>query len=177
MDQTSGVYYDMLGGPSGMNDTNIDKMDDASKAKVYETVDGIKYKAYLEPGGPNGTPLSYNSGTMLSEPPTCTAQPRMIPTDRIWKNFTDACFKYFAKPDADIPGLYSYAYDGFNNWFNGVMLRGWVNVFEESGYKGTHDPIKSFRTTLITDTPTMSRTASFLEICISAGRKANQAVR
>ena len=66
MDQTSGVYYDMLGGPSGMNDTNIDKMDDASKAKVYETVDGIKYKAYLEPGGPNGTPLSYNSGTMLS---------------------------------------------------------------------------------------------------------------
>lgn len=148
MDQANGVYYDMLGGPSGMNDTNIDKMDDASKAKVYETVDGIKYKAYLEPGGPNGTPLSYNSGTMLSGAADLYRATKDDSYRQDMEKLTDACFKYFAKLDADIPGLYSYAYDGFNNWFNGVMLRGWVNVFEESGYKGTHDPIKSFQDNL-----------------------------
>ena len=146
MDQTNGVYYDMLGGPSGMNDTNIDKMDETSKAKVYETIDGIKYKAYLKPGGPSGSPLSYNSGTMLSG----AADLYRVTGDEKYLTdmtaLTDAAFAYFAKPDTVVPGLYTYAYDGFNNWFNGVMLRGWVDVFPF--YEGAADPIGTFQANL-----------------------------
>lgn len=141
-----GVYYDMLGGPSGMNDTNIDKMDDASKAKVYETVDGVKYKGYLKPGGPTGNPLSYNSGTMLSG-----AADLFRVTDNQqylldMSALVDATFKYFAKLGTVVPELYTYAYDGFNNWFNGVMLRGWVDVFPF--YNNAALPIESFQNNL-----------------------------
>ena len=43
-------------------------------------------------------------------------------------------------------GYYSYAIDGFNNWFNGVLLRGYVDAFPFDGAASA--PIDSFQKNL-----------------------------
>ena len=149
-----GVYYDMLGGPSGLLNekgeatTKIHEMDDTSLGKVYETIDGVKYKAYLKQGGPTGNPLSYNSGTMLSGAADLYKATQNATYKQDMEALTDACFSYFAKLGTVVPEHYTYAYDGFNNWFNGVMMRGWADVYSASQYDGTASPLKSFQDNL-----------------------------
>lgn len=125
-----GLYWDMMGGSNDIQ---------------YEMVDGIRYRKNTPSSGPSGDPLSYNSGTMLSG----AADLYRVTGDEKYRQdmeaLTDACFSYFAKEGTVVPGYYSYAYDGFNNWFNGVMLRGWADVFYASGYPGTEPCLKSFQ--------------------------------
>lgn len=114
--KSDGVYFDMLGA-DGFNGDNI----------AYETVDGIKYRAHNKIQRPVGRAYSYNTGTMLSG----AADLYRITKDQVYLNdmtsLSTTAFRYFAKTSSK-EGLYEYAVDGFNNWFNGVLLRGWVDV-------------------------------------------------
>lgn len=126
-----GVYWDMMGGSNEIR---------------YETVDGEKYRMNTPSSGPVGNPLSYNSGTMLSG----AADLYRVTKDEKYLNdlkaLTDASFKYFAKLGTVKPDLYTYAYDGFNNWFNCVLMRGYVDAYP--AYDGAAAPIDSFQKNL-----------------------------
>lgn len=126
-----GVYWDMMGGSNNIS---------------YETVDGVEYRKNTPSSGPTGAPLSYNSGTMLSG----AADLYRVTGDSRYKEemtaLTDAAFKYFGKKDKVVNGHYSYAFDGFNNWFNGVLMRGWADAYAEC--KSAEAPLKSFQDNL-----------------------------
>ncbi len=115
--RSDGVYWDMLGA-KGWGGDNI----------AYETVGGVKYRAHNEEESPTGVSYSYNSGTMLSGAADLyRATGEQAYLDDM-KNLASAAFLRFAKKSSDRPGHYEYAIDGFNNWFNGVLMRGWVDV-------------------------------------------------
>lgn len=115
--RSDGVYWDMLGA-KGWGGDNI----------AYETVDGERYRGHNEEESPTGETYSYNSGTMLSG----AADLYRVTGGQAYlddmKALSSAAFLCFAKKSADRPGYYEYAIDGFNNWFNGVLMRGWVDV-------------------------------------------------
>ena len=114
-----GVYYDMLGAKgSSLSESGI----------AYETIDGVRYRANNEEEGPTGTAYSYNSGTMLSG----AADLYRVTGDKEYltdmTNLSNSTLVYFAKKSATVEDCYDYDVTGFNNWFNGVLLRGWVDV-------------------------------------------------
>lgn len=114
-----GVYYDMLGAKgSSLSESGI----------AYETVGGVRYRANNEEEGPTGTAYSYNSGTMLSG----AADLYRVTGDKEYltdmTNLSNSTLVYFAKKSATVEDCYDYDVTGFNNWFNGVLLRGWVDV-------------------------------------------------
>lgn len=112
--KNKGVYYDMLGA----------KGEDVA----YETVDGVKYRANNQSTSPSGEFYTYNTGTMLSG----AADLYRITGEQAYLDdmtFTSsAAFRQFATKSATIEGCYDYPVTGFSNWFNGVLLRGWVDV-------------------------------------------------
>ncbi len=115
--KTDGVYWDMLGA-KGFNGDNI----------AYETVGGVKYRAHNEEQNPTGDPYSYNSGTMLSGAADlygATGDQSYLEDMTLLAANT---FRYFAKKSTKYPDIYEYAVTGFNNWFNGVLMRGWVDA-------------------------------------------------
>ncbi len=115
--RTDGVYWDMLGA-KGSGGDNI----------AYETVDGVKYRAHNEEESATGEAYSYNSGTMLSGAADLY---RVTGDEQYLSDMTSlstSAFLYFATKSTSRPGYYEYAVTGFNNWFNGVLLRGWVDV-------------------------------------------------
>ena len=119
-----GVYDDMLG----------ECYPDCSVA--YEIVDGIKYRKNTQLRRAVGTSFSYNSGTMISGAADLyrATQSKIYLEDG--EQLTDASFQYFATPGSQVPTHYTYASDGFNNWFNGVLLRGFLQispVFKKAG--------------------------------------------
>ncbi len=117
-----GVYWDMLGA-KGANGDNI----------AYETVDGVRYRAHNQEESPVGAAYSYNCGTMLSGAADlyrATGEDSYLADMR---SLSTSSFQYFAKKSSSRPELYEYAVDGFNNWFNGVLMRGWVDVSEHYG--------------------------------------------
>ena len=59
---------------------------------------------------------------------------------------SDASFKYFAKPGQTKTGYYTYDISGFRNWFNGVLMRGYVDVYP--AYKNVDDYIHTFQKNL-----------------------------
>lgn len=61
-------------------------------------------------------------------------------------NLADAGFVYFANKDSEIPGYYSYSISGFGNWFNGVLLRGFLDIYPY--YKNVAPYINSFQQNL-----------------------------
>lgn len=120
--RTDGVYADMMG--------------DCGSAKckiVYETVKGVEYRANTPLLKAVGAPYTYNSGTMLSG----AADLYRVSKDPIYladaKALSDASFNYFAKLDVTVPGLYAYDTRGFRNWFNGVLMRGYLDVYPSYG--------------------------------------------
>lgn len=113
---SQGVYDDMMG----------DCYPDCSIA--YEIVDGIKYRKNTQLRKAVGTSFSYNSGTMISGAADLYRATKSAMYLQDGKKLTNASFEYFAKLDAQIPAYYSYASDGFNNWFNGVLLRGFLQI-------------------------------------------------
>lgn len=129
-----GVYDDMLGG------------DDTGGKVVYEEINGQTYRKHTNLYNRVGPAYSYNSGTMLSGAADlyrATKEGRYLSD---MQNLVSASFRYFAKLDKEKPGMYSYAIDGFNNWFNGVLLRGYVDVYPYNINAET--PIQSFQDNL-----------------------------
>ncbi|NDV77593.1 glycoside hydrolase family 76 protein [Dysgonomonas sp. 511] len=128
-----GVYDDMMGGCS-------------SGDVLYETIDGRKYRAHTQLRDRVGPAISYNSGTMLSG----AADLYRVTGDNGYlddaKKLTDASFSHFAKAEPSKPGCYTYDINGFSNWFNGVLMRGYVDVYPS--YKNAATAIGSFQKNL-----------------------------
>ncbi len=112
-----GVYDDLMGGCWPNCDI------------VYEEINGGKYRKNTELRDREGPAFSYNSGTMLSG----ASDLYRATGDPTYKNdlsdLADKSFKYFAKYGASKPGYYSFEINGFNNWFNGVLMRGYVDSY------------------------------------------------
>lgn len=113
---SEGVYSDMMGGC------------DPDCAIRYEEVDGVKYRANTKLTAAVGRPLTYNSGTMLSGAADLfrATKDKAYVSDAL--TLADKSFAYFAKLDQEIPGYYSFDSDGFGNWFNGIILRGYHDL-------------------------------------------------
>lgn len=117
MNSSQGVYNDMCG-----SSNNI----------VYETIDGVQYRAHTNINGSSGTPLSYNSGTMLSG----AADLYRVTGDQQYltdgTTLTGKCFSYFAKPVPEAegkPGCYYYNNTTFVRWFDCVLFRGYMDMY------------------------------------------------
>ena len=130
----SKVYADNLNGP------------DIGADIQYETIDGERYRKPADLKDFNGPAISYNSGTMLSGAADLY---RVTKEGEYLKDLqaldTDS-FRAFAKLGQQKAGYYSYAIDGFNNWFNGVLLRGYVDTFPYDSAASV--PIDSFQKNL-----------------------------
>ncbi|NDV68305.1 glycoside hydrolase family 76 protein [Dysgonomonas sp. 25] len=129
-----GVYADMMGGC------------DPNCGVSYETIAGTKYRKHNPLRSPQGKPYTYNCGTIVSG----AADLFRVTRDSLYlndgKTLSEASFAYFAKPGAETEGYYTYPTDGFSNWFNGVLMRGYVDMqpFDE----GTAKNIESFQQNL-----------------------------
>jgi len=113
-----GVYTDMMGG--------------CSPCKIqYETVGSERYRANTPLERAVGQDYTYNSGTMLSG----AGDLYRATKDNVYLNdgkaLSDNSFKAFAYPDKDMPGYHSYHTGGFRNWFNGILLRGYMDMYPD----------------------------------------------
>ncbi|MDR2038712.1 MAG: glycoside hydrolase family 76 protein [Bacteroidales bacterium] len=129
-----GVYHDMMGGC------------DPNCHVAYETIDGIKYRRHNHLRHAGGKAYTYNCGTMLSGAADLyRATGESVYLDDA-KKLSGASFSYFAKMGTTIPGHYTYPIGGFSNWFNGVLMRGYVDVYPS--YRDIGKCIDSFQQNL-----------------------------
>ena len=131
--RSDGVYDDMMSGCTPRNPQT-------------EIIRGIKYRKGIICRDRVGPAITYNSGTMLSG----AADLFRVTEDEKYlkdaKQLAVASFKYFAKSEATKPGFYSYDISGFSNWFNGVLMRGYVDVYPSC--EEAADYINSFQQNL-----------------------------
>ncbi len=131
--RSDGVYDDMRGG--------------CSPGDIQtETIDGVVYRRGGTCNDRVGPAYSYNSGAILSGAADLyrvTGESGYLDDAR---KLSDASFSYFAKLGQNEPGYYTYDITGFNNWFNGVLMRAWVDTYPS--YPGTADYIDSFQKNL-----------------------------
>jgi predicted alpha-1,6-mannanase (GH76 family) len=115
-----GVYDDMRGGCSPGNPQT-------------ETINGTIYRKGIACQDRVGPAITYNSGSMLSG----GADLYRVTGDNIYlddvSKLSDASFQYFAKLGQTKDGYYTYDISGFRNWFNGVLMRGYVDVYPADG--------------------------------------------
>ena len=115
-DSATGVYSDMMGG------------DDTNGQVAYETVDGVTYRRHTHLRDRVGEFFTYNSGTMLSG----AADLYRVTGDDTYladlRTLSDRSFAYFATADSQRPGCYTFNILGFRNWFNGVLMRAYVDA-------------------------------------------------
>lgn len=131
--RADGVYDDMRGGCS-------------PGSPQTETVDGSVYRMGTTCPDRVGPAISYNTGTMLSGGADLfQATGNNIYLEDI-KRLSDASFQYFAKLGQTKSGYYTYDISGFRNWFNGVLMRGYADVFPE--YPGVSTYLGSFQQNL-----------------------------
>ncbi len=132
--RSDGVYDDMMGGC------------DPNCNVAYETINNVTYRKHVNLRDRVGPAISYNSGTMLSG----GADLYRVTNNNTYlndiKNLTNASFRYFAKKDATVIGYYTYDITGFRNWFNGVLMRGYVDVYPF--YKNDSVCVSSFQKNL-----------------------------
>ncbi len=131
--RSDGVYDDMMGGCSPHNPQT-------------EIVDGTEYRKGIHCRKRIGPAITYNSGTMLSGAADlyrATRDDRFLEDAR---QLSDASFNYFAKKDETIPGHYAYDITGFRNWFNGILMRSYVDI--HPSYESTSEYINSFQQNL-----------------------------
>lgn len=128
-----GVYDDMRGGCAPGNPQT-------------EVVNGTIYRKGISCQDRVGPAITYNSGSMLSG----GADLYRVTGDNIYlddiSKLSDASFQYFAKLGQTKDGYYTYDISGFRNWFNGVLMRGYVDVYEADGTVA--DYINSFQKNL-----------------------------
>lgn len=120
-----GVYADMMHNPG----TNLNPGDiDLGEGVQLELIDGVYYRKHASMAGSTGDAISYNSGTMLSGAADLY---RVTGDDAYMQDLaklTADTFRYFAKLGATLPGYYTYEISGFNDWFNNVLMRGYVDA-------------------------------------------------
>lgn len=131
--RADGVYDDLMGG--------------CRNCEVrYETVDGVHYRAHTPLNDRRGPAYSYNSGSMLS----AAADLFRVTSNRAYlddlKQLADDSFRHFATSSEHLPGHYTYATNGFNNWFNGVLMRAYVEA--SPLYDGVAPYINTFQQNL-----------------------------
>ncbi len=128
-----GVYDDMMGGckPCGI---------------AYEEVDGETYRKNTPVPVATGTAYTYNTGTMVSGAADLyrATENKQYLTDG--KELSDNSFRAFATLDEEQPGYYSYSVEGFRNWFNGILLRSYIDMYPE--YHSVDAYIASFQKNL-----------------------------
>lgn len=129
-----GVYTDMMGECSPNCDI------------VYEEVNGTKYRAHTALLKPIGRAYTYNSGTMVSGAVDLYTSTKNRKYLQDAKTLVKASFEYFAKRDAQRANYYTLPHDGFNVWFNTVLLRGYVDLVPYD--PNTRFYIDEFRKTL-----------------------------
>jgi predicted alpha-1,6-mannanase (GH76 family) len=131
--RSDGVYDDMRGGCSpGEPQT--------------EMVNGTVYRRGTTCADRVGPAISYNTGTMLSGGADLHRATGNSSYMDDAKKLSDASFQYFAKLGQTKPGYYTYDISGFRNWFNGVLMRGYVDVYP--AYETAGDYIDSFQKNL-----------------------------
>ena len=128
-----GVYVDMMGGCT------------PGKPQT-ETINGTEYRVGITCTDPVGTPFTYNSGTMLSGAADLFRVTKSKKYLKDAKKLSDASFQYFATLGQTLPGHYTYETEGFRNWFNGVLMRAFVEI--EPEYETAADYVDSFQKNL-----------------------------
>lgn len=126
LNPSSGIFDDMMGG------------DDNGGKIRYETVGGEKYRTYVHLRDRVGPEYSYNTGTMISGGAAlygATSDSRYL-TDM--RGFCDKSFRFFASPASGKEGCYTFDITGFNNWFNNVLERSYVDASEYYPEAGTY---------------------------------------
>jgi predicted alpha-1,6-mannanase (GH76 family) len=128
--RSDGVYDDFRGG-------------DNNKVNDTEVINGVTYKKHVPLDGSVGPAYSYNSGSILSGVADLYRATGSNEYLEDAKKLSDTSFSYFAKLGATKPGYYTYDISGFNNWFNGVLMRGYVDIYPS--YKNAATSINSFQ--------------------------------
>jgi predicted alpha-1,6-mannanase (GH76 family) len=94
-----------------------------------EVINGVEYRKGISCRSVNGPPISYNSGSMLSG----AADLYRVTLNAAYladaAALADKSFTYFAKLGTTLDGFYTFAIDGFNNWFNGVLMRAYADAY------------------------------------------------
>jgi predicted alpha-1,6-mannanase (GH76 family) len=133
--RNDGVYHDMMGGCHP--NCNV----------AYEMVNGARYRKHTHLRDRAGTAHSYNCGSMLSG----AADLYRATGDSAYlqdaQKLSDASFKTFATPAGHHKqGCYVYTVQGFANWFNGVLMRAFVDIYP--AYRTASTYIDSFQKNL-----------------------------
>lgn len=131
--RSDGVYDDMMGGCTPGNPQT-------------ETINGSTYRRGITCKDRVGPAITYNSGTMLSGAADLFRATGDNEYLKDAKNLSDASFSYFAKLGATKPDYYTYDISGFRNWFNGVLMRGYVEVYPD--HKAIAEYLDSFQKNL-----------------------------
>ncbi len=131
--RADGVYDDMMGGCTpGSPETEI--------------IDGVPYRKGGTCVDRVGPAITYNSGTMLSG----SADLFRATGNNVYledgQKLATASFGYFAKLGTTKPGYYTYDISGFRDWFDGVLMRGYVDLYPS--YKTVDVCINSFQKNL-----------------------------
>lgn len=129
-----GVYADMMGGC------------DPDCKVSYETINGVEYRKHTILRKPTGKAYTYNCGTMISGAADLFRATKNNTYLEDGKKLSDASFAYFAKINQTVPDHYTYPIDGFSNWFNGILMRGYVDIYPS--YKDVDKSIESFQQNL-----------------------------
>lgn len=94
-----------------------------------EVINGVTYRQGISCSQVNGPPISYNSGSMLSG----AVDLYRVTQDAKYLNdataLSDRSFAYFTRLNATLSGFYTFDISGFNNWFNGVLMRAYAEVY------------------------------------------------
>lgn len=132
--RSDGVYDDMMGGYR----TGGGKPE-------YETIDGVRYRKNTALTEKVGPAISYNSGTMLSGAADLLRLTGESKYREDLEALSSKSFSYFSKLGANVEGYYTYDITGFNNWFNDVLMRGYIACSE---YCDLRTAIDSFQRNL-----------------------------
>lgn len=94
----------------------------------YENVNGVNYRKPSDLKSKNGPAISYNSGSMLSG----AADLYRVTGDQTYlenmRTQTGKSFAAFATPSSKGEGLYEFDRSGYRTWFDGVLMRGYVDA-------------------------------------------------
>jgi predicted alpha-1,6-mannanase (GH76 family) len=131
--RADGVYDDMRGGCSPGN-------------VETEMIGGMAYRKGTTCQDRVGPAYSYNSGAILSG----AADLYRVTNDNTYlddaRKLSDASFQTFAKLGQTKADYYTYDLTGFNTWFNGVLMRAYVDVYPQ--YESAGKYAESFQKNL-----------------------------